>query len=282
MKTSITLLAPTDFSKAARNSVNYAVEMAKRIKAKIILVHVYSPPVMVSEVPMIIPLPAESEVYHMKKLKRLKNNLLAGKGCANLDIEVMCRCGITVDEIYLLTLERKIDFVVMGLQGKGFIKESLVGSTTTRLIWKPEVPVLSIDHKVKFKNPKRIVFATDKAEKLQPATMQSLVVFSKIFKSHFFILNVVMGNGLLSIPDTVVNKNMNKSFKDFDHSIHKITSVSVVQGLSDFIALKKIDMLVMVPHDHTLTERVLNGRQTKMMAFHSTIPLLTLHEKTTH
>jgi len=36
-----TILVPTDFSKIARNAIDYAVEIAKLTKAKLILFHVY-------------------------------------------------------------------------------------------------------------------------------------------------------------------------------------------------------------------------------------------------
>ncbi|PBQ30509.1 hypothetical protein CNR22_01575 [Sphingobacteriaceae bacterium] len=275
----LVILVPTDFSRAARNAINYATEMAKRMKAKLVLLHVYLPPVPVSEVPMIIPLPAESETYILKKLKRIKNDLLLKRGNKNLEIETVCTSGVPVDEIYLYSLSQKVDFVVMGMQGKGFLKEKLMGSTTTSLIQKCEVPVLTIDKSISFKNPKKIVFASDSKGIFSRETLHPLSQVCSVYRSHIYVLNVVISSASLPGADVIHNKNIRTSFRNFDHSIHQIISVSVQQGLSDFVAAKHMDMIVMIPHHHSLIERVMVGRQTKEMAFHSTVPLLTLHEK---
>jgi nucleotide-binding universal stress UspA family protein len=275
----LTLLVPTDFSRAARNAVNYAVEIAKRTKAILVLQHVYAPPVIVSEFPMIIPPFAESEAYCMQKLKRLRHDLLSKPGNKKLQIELTCACGIAVDEIYLYCLKRKVDFIVMGMQGKGFVKEKLMGSTTTKLIQKSEVPVLSIDKKVKFRSIKRIVFAGDKRGEVNRSTLHPLYQLSGFFKSHVYILNVVPGKPLIQGEDELFDKNISRSFKDFDYSLHRSMNPSIQDGINQFITAKKIDMLVMVPHQHTFAERVVNGRQTKRMAFHTSVPLLMLHEK---
>ncbi|WP_317897708.1 universal stress protein [Aurantibacillus circumpalustris] len=276
---SLTILAPTDFSRAARNAITYATEMAKRMKAKLILFHVYLPPIPASELPMIIPLPAESESYILKRLKRLKNDLHSIRGNKNLDIEVAFTCGVPVDEIYLYSLSQKVDFVVMGMQGKSFLREKLMGSTTTSLIQKSEIPVLSIDKKIKFKTPKKIVFASENRNPLSKQTLQPLSKLCSVYKSHIYILNVVTSSSALSGSNIIHDKTISNTFKNFDHSIHQIISHTIMQGLSDFIAEKHMDMIVMIPHQHSFMERVLVGRQSKEMAFHSTIPLLTLRDK---
>lgn len=272
---SLTLLAPTDFSRAARNAINYASQMARRMQAKLILFHAYPPPVAVSEVPLVIPFPAGSEAYIQKKLKRLKQDLLSKRGNKNLDIETDYVCGIPVDEIYLYGLKRKIDFVVMGMQGKGFLKEKLIGSATTSLIQKCKVPVLSIDRKVKFKSVKKVVFAADN-KSLEQHSLNPLSKISSAYGSHIYVLNVITSPTSLPGISTIRDKNISKVFRNFDHSVHQITNITITGGLSAFIAAKHMDMIVMIPHQHSLVDRIMAGRQSKEMAFHSTIPLLTL------
>lgn len=273
---SLTLLAPTDFSRPARNAVNYASEMAKRMKAKLVLFHVYPPPVPVSEIPIVIPLPAQSETYIVKKLNRIKKDLLSKRGNKNLDIEVGYACGLPVDEIYLYSLKHKVDFIIMGMQGKSFLKEKLIGSTTTSLIQKCKVPVLSIDRKVRYKSVKRIVFAADNKGNPEPHSLHPISQISSVYKSHIFVLNVVTSPTALPGINAIRDKTISKVFRNFDHSIHQITSVSITGGLSSFITAQHMDMIVMIPHQHTLMERIMAGSQSKEMAFHSTIPLLTL------
>ena len=45
-----TILCPTDFSKGSENAVRYAVELARKYKSKIILMHAYETPVIYTDV----------------------------------------------------------------------------------------------------------------------------------------------------------------------------------------------------------------------------------------
>ena len=48
------IIIATDFSPASENAIAYGTEMALAIKADLILLHVYQPPVVVFDVPIII------------------------------------------------------------------------------------------------------------------------------------------------------------------------------------------------------------------------------------
>lgn len=273
---SLTLLVPTDFSRTARNAANYACELAKRMKARLVLFHAYEPPIAASEMPMVIPLPRESELYIQKKLARIKRDLLSKPGNKSLEIATDYACGVPVDEIYLYSLKNKIDLVVMGIQGKGFLKEKLIGSTTTRLIQKCKVPVLSIDRKVRFRSIKKIVFAADNEAGLDRHSLHPLSRIASVYGAHIYVLNVITSPTSLPGINAIKDRNVSKVFRNFDHSIHQITNTSIAGGINQFAAVKHMDMIVMIPHQHSLAERIMAGRQSKEMAFHSAIPLLTL------
>ena len=52
MKIMKTILVATDFSSSAANAANYAAEMALRIKANLLLLHVYRIPIGYLEMPI--------------------------------------------------------------------------------------------------------------------------------------------------------------------------------------------------------------------------------------
>ena len=67
-----TILVPTDFSKIARNAIDYAVEIAKLTKARLILFHVYHATVVPSEMPIVLPT-GEIEKEALDGLKKIGN-----------------------------------------------------------------------------------------------------------------------------------------------------------------------------------------------------------------
>ena len=52
----------------------------------------------------------------------------------------------------------------------------------------------------------------------------------------------------------------------------------MVAGINQFVADNKIDMIVFIPKKHSFFNSIFHESNTKRMAFHSTIPLLALHE----
>ncbi len=49
-----TIIIPTDFSPVATNALHYAIDMAKKINASLLLLHVYQVPVSYSDVPIML------------------------------------------------------------------------------------------------------------------------------------------------------------------------------------------------------------------------------------
>ena len=77
-----TLLVATDFSRSAINAANYAAEMALRIKANLMLLHVYQVPAGYLEIPIPVNpgdmlLAAERQISDLKEeLSKKTNNKL--------------------------------------------------------------------------------------------------------------------------------------------------------------------------------------------------------------
>jgi len=275
-----TILAPTDFSKQSKNSVAYAAEVAKRTKSKLILLHVYIMPVITSDVAMIMPPFPDMEKDYMKALEKQKQNLIRKYG-KSLKVECGLKVGFAVDEIIKqVVIDKNVDLVVMGMKGVGFIGEKLIGSVSTSLIKKSDCPVLVINEKVKFKSLKKIVLAYDYEKAIKKPVLDPLKEFVKIFKSKIIVLNV-MGEDekLPSLKNAVAGVGIEPAIRGLQHSYHVIQNKDVINGINKFVAVKKADMIVIIPHKHKFLSTLFQESNTKKMAFHSKLPLLALHEK---
>lgn len=271
------ILAATDFSRTSRNAVNYAAEMAKRFKSKLILFHSYMPPVIMSDIAVVMPTVTELEKDSLKILKRMATSLKTKYG-ASLKLELVCKYGMAVDAIKDYAIENKVDLVVMGMKGAGALEEKLVGSITTDVIKKSRTPVLSIGSGVKFRAIKNIVFATDYLEIASPELLAPVKEIATAFKSHIHLLNVVPGSTTVpSVNQAVEGLKTEHAFEAFKHSFHAIVNKNAADGINEFIRLRKIDMVVMIPRKHNIFHALFKGRATKQVAFHTTIPLLSIH-----
>ncbi len=271
------ILVPTDFSKAAENAIHYAAEIAQLTHARLILFHVIHAPMLDVEFTSVIPVADDLETGCMEALKKIEQKLLLRYG-KKLLVESACTFGSAADEINRYASRRKADLVIMGMQGAGYLAERFIGSKTTSLIYKSSCPVLAIDQGIKFRSIKKIALAYD-GEGIKPKILGPLKNFVKLFKSHLFVLNVVpelepanAANGAL--PDFV---KLERSLVEVRHSFHYLEDDDVVDGINHFVAEEKMDMVVMIPHSHSILANIFREPTTKRMAFHAKVPLLALH-----
>ncbi len=271
-----TILIPTDFSDSAKNATEYAVEIAKLSQAKIILFHAYNLPAVSSEVNIMLPVEDVEKVVIMG-LKKAVREIQLNHG-VDLIIEYSFKCGLAVEEINLFAEENVVDLIVMGVEDSGYLSEKIIGSTSTSLLKKTKCPVLIIDKKVKYKNINNIAFACDYKHPGNKSSIKNLEEFCRIFQSKLHLINVVNELEMVpSIEEAAGGIQTEHLLEDFDHSSFYIKNDDVVDGINKFVDEKHIDMVVMIPHFHSFIQNIFHEPNTKRMAFHTKVPLLTLH-----
>lgn len=273
-----TILIPTDFSPVAKNAVHYGAELALAQQARIILFHVYQLPIIMGEIPVSIPPLEEIEVDCLNGLEKLKNHLITKHG-EGLEIECLCKTGFITDSICETADETKSDLIVVGMQGAGFITEKIIGSNTTNLIQKSRIPVLAIDTHAHFKSIESILFASDYEELENKDTLSPLLDLTKTFNATLHILHIEkQGEKSQTITKTVEGIKLDRYFEKIAHEFHFIESDDVLEGISKFIKKTPVDMIVMIPRSHSFIDRLISEPHSKQMAFHTHLPLLTIHE----
>jgi nucleotide-binding universal stress UspA family protein len=271
-----TILIPTDFSESANNAIEYAVEMAKIMQAKIILFHVYNVALIPSDANIVLPLEDVEHIANMR-LKKSIREIQLNHG-VDLIVEYASKCGMAQEEINCFAEENQVDIIVMSTEGAGYLKEKIIGSTTTSVIKKAKCPVLSINKKVKYKAIKRIAFACDYNQANNKSSLATLENFCSIFNSELYVINVVDELEMVpTIDEAAGGIKVEHLLKNFNHSSFYIKNNDVVNGINKFVDEKEIDLVVMIPHVHTVLENLLHEPNTKRMAFHIKVPLLTLH-----
>lgn len=273
------ILVPTDFSKVARNAIDYAVEIAKISKAKIILFNVYHVPITTADASVAIPSWGDIEKLSIDTLKKIERSLhrMYGK---ELQIECITQMGYAVEEIIKqYTLKKDIDLVVMGMNGAGYLSERLIGSNATELISKSECPILVINQNTEFKKIKKIVLAYDNKKVTNTSIFDSLKVFAKIFKAEIYILNVFdNSNKKPATKKLIAGDGIEHNLSGVKHSFHFVENKDLIEGINEFVNDVKADMVVFIPRKHRFLDAIFHEGNTKRMAFHTSIPLLTLHE----
>jgi nucleotide-binding universal stress UspA family protein len=138
------LLFATDFSEGSSLALPYAVDLAKRYRAKLFLVHVvydltktagwYVPNTSVDEIYRDIEKSARAELERFSKEETT--------GVAEIEYAVLK--GTPYEEITKFVAENKIDLIVLGTHGRKGIDRVLFGSTAEQIVRNAPCPVLSV------------------------------------------------------------------------------------------------------------------------------------------
>jgi nucleotide-binding universal stress UspA family protein len=150
------ILVPLDGSEHSQRALEIAAQVAKRFKARITLIHVYSvtvPPVIMPEpttlTPSGVPVVTPAELSEMVEAARgVGRKILAeAEGrlkSEGLQVDTSLKEGNTVQEITRAAKEGNFDLIVMGARGIGKLRELLVGSVSEGVIKHASCPVLVV------------------------------------------------------------------------------------------------------------------------------------------
>jgi len=129
-----TFLVPVDFSAVSEEIIDTAVNFARALGGKVVLLHVIQPPIITSE----YALPAEAvqeTIQAGEKAAAAKlTTYVEMFHLAGLAVESIVRHGPPVFAIIEESQRAQADFIIMGSHGHGRIYDLLVGSTASGVL----------------------------------------------------------------------------------------------------------------------------------------------------
>lgn len=277
-----TILVPVDFSETAYNAAIYAVQLAKQVAAnKVVLYHAYELPV-VADGGLAIPLMVSVDDVKRNSTEALHNLLEKLKQQFDyfpFTIETYNSYNAVITGITETAKQLHADLIVMGITGGNAVEEVLVGSNTIDVAKHTKTPVIIIPPKAVF-NPVRNVLLSCNLEHIYETTPVDLITrFLDNTKATLQILHVEPDPTVSDFSGTYFESvSLNTFFEGYEPKYHFIHNTNFVEGVNEFADSNSIDILIVVPQKHGLFDSLLNKSHTKMLAFHSHVPVLIAHE----
>lgn len=277
------ILVPTDFSDNAINAINYATQIARRSKAKVIIFHAFQIPVMDTSVPafMVQSMVEEEEQRCMSELKNICEEVSKQKykdGSGYVQCEAIVRQGFAVEEVLFVSEEENTDLIVMGTQGASGLKRIILGSNTALVIEKSACPVLAVPSDAVYSTIKKVVYATE-IQKGDFDTLKKITDFCRIYDCELILLHIGDENDsfvkekLEELTKKIVN---DLGIKKADYKI--VLNDDVLEGINEYVKSHEVDIIAMVTHKRNLFARLFSSSLTNKMAFHTEVPLLSYCE----
>lgn len=271
-----TILVPTDFSKCANNATRYALEVAKRLKAKVVALYVVFPNEGVDNSMYDAFMIDDYLLQRNKAMKAWIRKLLKSAQADAVQVETLCRVGFPVSTVVQVAEELDADMVVMGTTGAAGLKGVLLGSTAGGVLAGSRRPVLVIPGGAKFQNYSRFVLATDFKLKADERSMGALTELLSIENAGLEVLHVIDKKGV-SKPGKDLEMALTRKLDDIPHIFHYIHDSNVPRAIGLFLESVKATGLVTVAHEHTLLHKLFFNSVSRALAHHTTVPMLVLH-----
>lgn len=272
------ILIATDFSKASENALIYGVRLAKSLDASVVLFSCYeyiSPPA--NQVQLLMTT-QELRDRTLLRLAQMTDHLSGGDRAR---VEILCKNGHAAEAIVETARETGAGLIIAGMKKAWKGVRRVLGSTVTELARKTSIPMVVVPEQAGFNGVTSIALASEQ-DLMQDAETNVLLMLKEIagrFQSRLFIVRVAEPNvnqacELVDEPRDLIN-----AVRELAPIYKQIAGKSIPEALNEFIAQYHIDLLALLPHKHSLLERLFFKSATRSMIFETDVPLLIIPDK---
>ncbi len=146
------ILFATDLSKNSAYAFYYAVHMARRDEAKIVIFHAVEPlpPMLVTFEDFPHKVAEDRWEETVKKFKEriqdISMKVDARMNISSVDLisDILIRPGNPGEEILKAAAEEGCDVIILGKHSKGFLKQTLLGSVSNSVLLRSQKPVFVV------------------------------------------------------------------------------------------------------------------------------------------
>jgi len=182
--------------------------------------------------------------------------------------------GNLINKIVKIVNDENIDFVVMGTKGATSLKETFLGTATTKVMNATKAIVFAIPENCEYKQIKKILFLT-KYNFEDIEVLKKVIEFATVFEAHIDCLHVKSPH---QKDNDAFKEEWQKIAKDQDITLHTISNNDVEGIILEFIDLNKIDMITMHIYHKNFFKKLFQISLSKKLAFHINIPILAIPE----
>ncbi len=261
-----TILVLTDLSED-KAPIAFAATLATKIKARLRLVHVYGLPVSMND--LTFPMPF-AEIQKGIEDSMLKKKEEVQKIYPHLEVEGDSRIGDLADEAREASEEEAPFAIIMGSRGEK--SKSFFGSSIMSVVRSVPHPVLVIPEGYKGSGFSKIVFASDLDITKIPT--QQIIKLVQTLGAALHIVNVYNNE-----EDAIAPNELLEKLSVINPFFRAIQNEEVAHGVQQYIDEIKADILLILPHEHNLMERLFFKLHTSQFVHHSSIPVLCLNDK---
>ncbi|MEX2597464.1 MAG: universal stress protein [Salibacteraceae bacterium] len=273
------ILVPTDFSECAENAVEIAASIAKKMDARLYILHVMDIPVYDRNDSFQSYTDTSEGLFWIKLVKKRFKELFQKPFLNGVNaVEVLQFDGV-YDTITNQAEEHGIDLIVMGSHGDSGAHEVFIGSNTEKVVRLADCPVLTVKKRHENFKLDNVVFASNFYGEAKE-NFERLFNFIKAFDAHIHLVKIITPDHFesTSYTETLIN-SFADDWKLKNFTTHIVNERTIHDGIHESAKRVNADMIAMETHGRTGFARFLYGSQTESVVNHAEIPVLSIKIK---
>lgn len=257
------ILVPIGSTESAKNTLQYAIDFASVVQAKVFVFRAYS---SLSKAGTMINVDTIIERETNLYLRTMVNAV----DTKDVDVKLIAAKGSTVDSVLAIDDELGIDLIIVGAKSNSIKEELYLGKTAGSLVKQTELPVLAIPDNYKFTAIQNILMAFKSGIVKSKIALNSLQFVANKFKSKVNLL-------LVKTPDyTEEDLILDDKLKALQATLTVTENATTFQGVLENFQTHNPDMLCVFRRKRGFFQKLWEKNTVLKQEFHTSLPLLIL------
>ncbi|WP_461633677.1 universal stress protein [Labilibaculum euxinus] len=287
------ILVPVDFSDFSPRLCEYAMNIAKKFNADILLFHTYFASA-IETIPFsdsytynatVVEVLSEVEKNAKARIKELYydiRNKLELEKVEGIEVDYALSGGTASSEILNICNTYQPDLVIMGSRGESAGTTNLLGSVVSNVIEESKVPILILSDQgenISIDHIDNIMYATN-FDKADFRAIANLKFITKPYdmKIHCVHFNDVDDENVMEEHQMkVLRKYLDKTLGDSNVNCSIIQIEEKMKGIEEYVQKNDIGMIAILARKHNLLERLFFGQMSRKLFIKTHIPILVFH-----
>ncbi len=250
------ILLPVDFSECSKTATSFSFELALRLNARIYLMH---------SMKNILSVPLENFLEEFINDDRFQQ----------VDVKTITEIGDPDLSILREAEILKANLIVMGSKGSSGGRK-LLGSTTSRIISKSDIPVLAVPQDSTYSNFEDIVFMTDFNEG-DVSALKEISDWARLFNANLHVLHLFTDDSLQELIKFRGFKEIVKERLEYNKlSFERVFNSSFKEGFFKYLKTHSPKLLVLTRYKKTLFQKAIERDHGRQIGYKTTVPFLTI------
>lgn len=260
------ILVPIGSTENAQKTLQYAIDFASEINAKIFVFRAYS---SLSKAGTMINIDAIIERETNLYLKTMVN----GCDIKNVEIKLISAKGNVVDSAEAIDHELGIDLVIVGTKSNSIKEGVFLGRTAGRLVKQANLAILAVPENYKYKPVSRILMAFKSGIVKSKTALKPLEFMVNQFKAELNLLLVKTPS--YTEEDLILHNDLERLKTCLTISENATT----FQGVLEHIKSQNPDMLCVFKRKRGFFKKLWEKNTILKEEFYSNVPVLVLKGK---